>query len=70
MTPEIRAFEFALGLFAVLIGLAIAALPQAFIASSAARRPWSGIRSLCWRLPLRSVWRLECGLICGEYGSP
>ena len=30
MTPEIRAFEFALGLFAVLIGLAIADIATSF----------------------------------------
>ena len=30
MTPEIRAFEFALGLFSVLIGLAIADVAASF----------------------------------------
>ena len=48
MTPEIRAFEFALGLFAVLIGLAIADIATSFhrLLRSPARVHWDPIALL------------------------
>ena len=54
MTPEIRAFEFALGLFAVLIGLAIADVATSFhrLLRSPARVHWDPLALLAAALAI------------------